>query len=99
MTQMPHLCCGLSGCAEILLDAHRVIDDAGFEDRAKQLAATVELIGVSDANEGLTWRHVEEGIARTPTADLMIGSGGLVHLFARLEYPDLLTSLPLGLAV
>lgn len=85
-------CHGLSGLGEILLEAHRVLDEPEWLDRAQAIGRVLACLA-REAPDGASWL-VENPYQ--PTPDLMIGSGGVVHFLARLTHgPDPAFRLPL----
>lgn len=74
-------CHGLSGLGEIYLEALRVTQDERWLDRAQEIAITISVLGRETENGGVTWLAGHPGV---PTADLCVGSAGLVHFLLRL---------------
>lgn len=74
-------CHGLSGLGEIYLEAARVLGGSEWQHRA---AAVADLLFALRRDEGgaVTWL-VED--PQAVTADLMVGTSGVVHFFARLS--------------
>lgn len=73
-------CHGLSGLGDILLEAHRVLGEEEWLERASALGAA--LAGLAGASaDGTSW--LVENPYR-PTPDLMIGTSGVIHFLARL---------------
>jgi lantibiotic modifying enzyme len=86
-TVPPHMCSaslgmgqGIAGVADVLLEASRVLDQPRRRTQAIAIAQTLHCMGMS-GDGGVTWL-VEDRLF--PTADLMVGCGGIVHLFLRL---------------
>ena len=77
-------CHGLAGLAEVYLEAARVLGEDTWLDRAKEIGET--LIGLRRTQDGMTSWTVENPYHAT--ADLMIGSGGIAHVLARLYTDD-----------
>jgi serine/threonine protein kinase len=73
-------CHGLSGVGEILLEAHRILDEPEWLHRAKRVGGTLRALART-AGTGASWL-VENPYQ--PTADFMIGCGGVAHFLARL---------------
>jgi serine/threonine protein kinase len=77
-------CHGLSGLGDILLEAHRVLGETEWLDRAKAIG--VALVGLAARSaDGTSW--LVENPYR-PTPDLMIGTAGVLHFLARLTVLD-----------
>lgn len=85
-------CHGLSGLGEIYLEAHRVLGEDEWLIRAIDIGKTLSALARIDS-DGATW-IVQNPFQ--PTADLMIGSGGIVHFLARLNVrPNITFGMPL----
>jgi lantibiotic modifying enzyme len=92
-------CHGLSGIGEIYLEAARVLGEPRWLNRAERIATV--LLQLSRITEGgATWL-VENPFH--PTADLMVGCGGVAHFLLRfaeghesLGAPLLVDPLPKG---
>lgn len=85
-------CHGLSGLGEILLEASQVLGEDEWSARAARLALSLEALARREAG-GACWL-VENPFQ--PTADLMIGCGGVAHFLARLaQAPELSYGMPL----
>jgi serine/threonine protein kinase len=76
------VCHGLTGLGEIYLEAARVLDNDYWLARAKAIASTLLALGRPGAYGHLTWM-VED--LHVSTADLMIGSAGVLHFLARVH--------------
>jgi lantibiotic modifying enzyme len=74
-------CHGLSGFGEILLEAFHVLGDPEWLARAENVGLTLHALARQDES-GVCW--LVENPFR-PTADLMIGCGGVAHFLARLS--------------
>lgn len=85
-------CHGLSGLGEIYLEAARVLGDEQWSARAGSIADTLYHLGRQAADGTLTWL-VED--PHMPTADLMVGAGGVVHFFLRRALRDRKIGFPL----
>lgn len=77
-------CHGLSGLGEIYLEAYRVLGDEEWRMRAAVLGQTLLAMRFERKNK-VNWL-VENPYH--PTADLMIGCGGIGHFLARLSLTD-----------
>lgn len=86
-------CHGLSGLGEIYLEAFRVLGDDEWRMRATTIGQTLLAMTFEDGGK-VSWL-VENPYH--PTADLMIGCGGIAHFLGRLslENKDLF-GMPLG---
>jgi serine/threonine protein kinase len=85
-------CHGLSGLGEILIEAHRVLREEEWLQRAQTLGQLLSNL-VRREPAGASWL-VENPYQATP--DLMIGTGGVIHFLARLQCgPDAGFGLPL----
>jgi class IV lanthipeptide synthase len=72
-------CHGLAGLGEAYLEAARVLDDRRWVERAQHVCTV--LWNLRRAKRGsATW--LVEGV-EAPTADLMVGAGGVVHFLLR----------------
>jgi hypothetical protein len=74
-------CHGLAGLGEVYLEAYRVLGDDEWIARARNIGMTLRALARKDEH-GDSWL-VENPF--TPTADLMIGCGGIAHFLARLS--------------
>lgn len=72
---------GLAGIADVWLDASRVLGETKWYDQAKELAQTLQRLAIRSDDGSLTWLVEDRAL---PCADLMVGCGGIVHLFVRL---------------
>jgi serine/threonine protein kinase len=77
-------CHGTSGLGEILLEAHRVLGEVEWLDRARAMGVALAGLAGSSA-DGSNW--LVENPYR-PTPDLMIGTTGVLHFLARLSAVD-----------
>ena len=76
------VCHGLAGLGEIYLEAARVLDNDCWLARAKAIATTLLALGRPGAYGHLTWMVEDLDVS---TADLMIGSAGVLHFLARVH--------------
>ncbi len=74
-------CHGLSGLGEIMLNAHHLLDEREWLDRALSIGEIIYALA-HDENSQAAWL-VENPFH--PTADLMIGCSGVAHFLARLS--------------
>lgn len=89
------LCHGLSGLGEIYLEAATILDDSRWFRRAEAIASTLLALSISSPSGHLTWL-VEDPY--TSTADLMVGTAGVLHFLSRLNSKDSGLGFPLLIA-
>lgn len=77
-------CHGLAGLGEIYLEAARLFGEPEWYERTRNVAAVLSDLRRETDSGSVTWL-VENPYL--PTADLMVGSGGVVHFFLRLSTP------------
>ncbi|KYC41419.1 hypothetical protein WA1_22260 [Scytonema hofmannii PCC 7110] len=75
-------CHGLSGLGEIYLEAARILGDRQWLERAENIAKTLIALRQETDRSSITW--LVENLYQ-PTADLMIGAGGIIHFLLRLS--------------
>jgi len=75
-------CHGLSGLGEVYLEAARVTGDHNWRDRADSVVATLVALR-QEANVGSAIWLVDQPFLAT--ADLMVGTGGIVHFLMRAD--------------
>lgn len=85
-------CHGLSGVGEVYLEAARVLDERAWRRRAAGVARDLRALRLAGPDGGWTWQTETEGLR---TADLMVGSGGILHFLARESRPDPGVGVPL----
>ena len=85
-------CHGLSGLGEIYLEAGRVLGDPRWYDRAEVIAKTLIHLCRRTGTGSATWLVEDPHIA---TADLMVGSGGVLHFLLRLALEGKQIGFPL----
>ena len=73
-------CHGQAGVGEVYLEAARVLGDRHWHQRAQAVWDALWNLRWSSRNGASTW--LVEG-ANVPTADLMVGSAGIVHFLLR----------------
>lgn len=76
------LCHGLAGLGQACLEAHRVLGDRVWRDRAEEVATLLEGISMTATNGGVFWLAEHPEIA---TADFMVGNAGIIDFLARLH--------------
>jgi hypothetical protein len=76
-------CHGLAGLGEIYLEAFRVLAEPRWFIRARAVAESLAQLRRENGSGAVTW--LAENALR-PTADLMVGSGGILHFLLRLEH-------------
>jgi serine/threonine protein kinase len=74
-------CHGISGLGDIYLEASRVLDEREWLDRAENIASLLFDLRRETEAGSITWL-VEN--PHLPTADLMVGSSGVIHFLLRL---------------
>jgi hypothetical protein len=85
-------CHGLSGLGEIYLEAARVLDDPSWRARAEHIVSILVAMANHHPNGNLSWLVEDPYIS---TADLMVGSGGVLHFLARFHTEDCPFGVPL----
>jgi len=85
-------CHGLSGLGEIYLEAGRVLADQQWYDRAKVIAKILIDLCHKTEKGSVTWSVENPHMA---TADLMVGSSGVLHFLLRLKLDGEEMSFPL----
>lgn len=88
-------CHGLSGLGEIYLEAARVLDDPSWRARAEHIVSILVAMANQHSNGNVSWLVEDPYIS---TADLMIGSGGVLHFLARFHTEDCSFGVPLLLS-
>jgi Lanthionine synthetase C-like protein len=78
-------CHGLSGIGEIYLEAGRVLHDLQWDKRADSIANVIVNLRHEKSSGAVTWL-VED--TNFPTADLEVGSGGVLHFLLRIFQRD-----------
>jgi Lanthionine synthetase C-like protein len=78
-------CHGLSGIGEIYLEAGRVLRDLQWDKRADSIANVIVNLRHEKSSGAMTWL-VED--TNFPTADLEVGSGGVLHFLLRIFQRD-----------
>lgn len=86
-------CHGLSGLGEVYLEAARVLGDGEWRARAQEIAMVLYHLRRTGRYGGLTWLVEDPAVA---TADLMVGSAGVVHFFAHLALSEDGFGMPLA---
>jgi serine/threonine protein kinase len=74
-------CHGLSGLGEIYLEAGRILRDREWIERAEVIANMLRRLGRETEHKSVSWL-VEN--ADVVTADLMVGSSGVIHFLLRM---------------
>jgi hypothetical protein len=72
-------CHGLAGLGEVYLEAARLLG-APWQTRARELARLLHDLRLEGVGGGASWASEHSS---SPTADLMVGSAGVVHFLAR----------------
>jgi Lanthionine synthetase C-like protein/Protein kinase domain len=85
-------CHGLAGIGEVYLEAHRVLGQECWRERAADIANV--LVALFRRRSPQPWQHPR--YERAADADgLMIGTAGIMHFLLRHRYPAVITSPPL----
>jgi serine/threonine protein kinase len=79
------LCHGLAGLGEIYLEAGRVLGDNEFYRRADNISSVLLHLKRNTNNRSISW-IVEDPYF--PTADLMVGSSGIIHFYLKYTLKD-----------
>lgn len=82
---------GLTGLAEVCLEAYRVFGDEQWRMRARKIIELLIHTGKRTGNSGLYW---VDGNDELPEPGFMTGQSGLIHLLMRYQHPELV-SFPL----
>lgn len=85
-------CHGLSGLVEAFLEAARVLDEPVWLTRAASIVSAMLDLARHHPGSALAWL-VDDPFE--PTADLMVGVGGVAHALLRFAYPQLSFGPPL----
>jgi class IV lanthipeptide synthase len=86
------VCHGLAGLGEIYLEAAQILKDEEWQHRAQRLAELLIALARTNDDGSLGW-IVED--AHVPTADLMVGSGGVMHFLLRVHTGGHIGGFPL----
>jgi serine/threonine protein kinase len=86
------ICHGLTGLGEIYLEAASALGDEYWLRRAQAIAATLIALARPSRSGHLTWLVENPYVS---TADLMVGTAGILHFLARLHSKDAHLSFPL----
>lgn len=78
-------CHGLAGLGEIYLEAAQVLDEPEFRQRAEDISRTLQCLASGPNSKASSWLVEHSSVA---TADLMVGSGGIVHFLHRMHSPQ-----------
>jgi serine/threonine protein kinase len=73
-------CQGVAGLGEVYLEAWRALGGEEWLLRATDIALTLDHLGRRTVSDATTWLVEDDYM---PTADLMAGSGGIVHFLLR----------------
>lgn len=88
-------CHGISGLGEIYLEAYRVLGEEVWFQRATHLVETIVHLGRRTSDEAISWLTEDAKIA---TADLMVGSSGIIHFLMRYQHKGQNLGIPLLLS-
>lgn len=76
---------GLSGLGEIYLEAHRLLGDAIWQERATWIAQVIMHLRKSHRKHGAFWLVEDE---REPVPNFMTGNSGVLHFLLRYCNPE-----------
>ena len=85
-------CHGLAGIGEVYLDAHRVLNEECWRERAADIANV--LVALFRRRSHQPWHYSSD----EPAADahgLMLGTAGILHFLLRYRHPASVTTAPL----
>ena len=85
-------CHGLAGIGEIYLEAHRVLGEECWRERAADIARVLAALFRRRSRQ--PWRCLP-GESATDADGLMLGTAGIVHFLLRHHHPHAVTSAPL----
>jgi lantibiotic modifying enzyme len=85
-------CHGLAGIGEIYLEAHRVLGEECWGERAADIARV--LVALFRRRSRQPWRCLP-GESATDADGLMLGTAGILHFLLRHQHPQAVTSAPL----
>ena len=85
-------CHGLGGLGEIYLQAFRVLGDREWLERAEVIARILCRLGRETERDAVSWLVENADVA---TADLMVGSSGVMHFLLRMTVSDHRLGFPL----
>jgi len=85
-------CHGLAGVGEVYLEAHRVLGEECWRERAADIANV--LVALFRKRSQQPW-HYLPGEPATGAAGLMLGTAGILHFLIRFHDPVTVTSPPL----
>ncbi|EQD66053.1 serine-threonine protein kinase, partial [mine drainage metagenome] len=76
------LCHGIAGLGEIYLEAYRTFNEDRWLKKAMGIAEVLLALGNAKGTRSIEWII---GDLNYPIADLMVGSGSIVHFFLNLR--------------
>jgi hypothetical protein len=85
-------CHGVAGIGEVYLEAHRVLKEECWRERAADIANVVVALCRSRSRRG--WRYSPDEPAAGADG-LMLGTAGILHFLLRYHHPAAVTSAPL----
>jgi hypothetical protein len=85
-------CHGLAGVGEVYLEAHRVLGEECWRERAADIARV--LVALFRRRSRQPWRCLP-GESATDADGLMLGTAGILHFLLRHHHPQAVTSAPL----
>lgn len=86
-------CYGLSGIGEVYLEAHRVLKEDQWMERAGLMAQVIMQLKREHVRYGPYWIVEDES---QPVANFMLGNAGILYYLFRYYYPDCITLLLSG---
>jgi lantibiotic modifying enzyme len=85
-------CHGLAGIGEVYLEAHRVLGEECWRERAADIATV--LVALSRSRSRQPW-HLPPGEPDADADGLMLGAAGILHFLLRYRHPAAVTNAPL----
>jgi len=76
---------GLSHLGEIYLEAHQILGEEEWRDRATWIVKLIVHTSIQEGNDACYWLYNNENF---PTAGFLYGNSGLVHFLIRYLHPD-----------
>jgi len=76
---------GMTGIGEVYIEAYKVFEEEQWLDRAHFIADALIRMNLDAGSFGVIWMTDS---AKGATADLLVGSSGILHFLMRCLYPD-----------
>jgi len=86
LRELDHLCCGNAGCADILLEAGRVLENDSLVRRSRRLAEG--MLEGADERGWIVARAKADGSDRHMSGGLWQGTAGVAYALLRMTDPD-----------